>query len=181
MKLGTYERPKYWGVDGVIGDIYYYPDYTLFFRLKYNGSPSDKNWYYPKKAVNNQFWDWVGCYPGTMSEPKTWREPGIEGCIYYEPEYGYLRLKKDGNPSEHKWYFPSDGNSNEYWDFIDFRAGNPVDPKSWDVDEGQEGDYFYSSRLNSFFILKKMVSHLLLTGIFRKMDRIILIGTIWDL
>lgn len=43
MKLGTYERPKYWGVDGVIGDIYYYPDYTLFFRLKYNGSPSDKN------------------------------------------------------------------------------------------------------------------------------------------
>lgn len=116
-----------------------------------------------------------------MSEPKTWREPGIEGCIYYEPEYGYLRLKKDGNPSEHKWYFPSDGNSNEYWDFIDFRAGNPVDPKSWDVDEGQEGDYFYSARLNSFFIFKKMVSHLLLTGIFRKMDRIILIGTIWDL
>ncbi|NGE23734.1 1-phosphatidylinositol phosphodiesterase, partial [Klebsiella pneumoniae] len=56
---------------------------------------------------------------------------------------------------EHKWYFPSDGNSNEYWDFIDFRAGNPVVPKSWDVDEGQEGDYFYSARLNSFFILKK--------------------------
>ncbi len=30
-----------------------------------------------------------------------------------------------------------------------------MDPKSWDVDEGQEGDYFYSARLNSFFILKK--------------------------
>ncbi|WP_182116215.1 hypothetical protein [Morganella morganii] len=49
-------------------------------------------------------------------------------------------MKKDGNTNENKWYFPSDGNSNENWDFIDFRAGNPVDPKSWDVDEGKEGD-----------------------------------------
>lgn len=74
MKLGTYERPKYWGVDGVIGDIYYYPDYTLFFRLKYNGSPSDKNWYYPKKKSIISSGIGLGI-TRTMSEPKTWREP----------------------------------------------------------------------------------------------------------
>ncbi|MEM8388956.1 hypothetical protein Q4S18_19365, partial [Morganella morganii] len=75
MKLGTYERPKYWGVDGVIGDIYYYPDYTLFFRLKYNGSPSDKNWYYPKKEVKNQFSDTVGYKHGKKSEHTPWISP----------------------------------------------------------------------------------------------------------
>ncbi len=70
MKLGTYERPKYWGVDGVIGDIYYYPDYTLFFRLKYNGSPSDKNWYYPKKKSIISSGIGLGITPERCQSPK---------------------------------------------------------------------------------------------------------------
>ncbi|MBC3976002.1 phosphatidylinositol-specific phospholipase C [Morganella morganii] len=153
VKSGTFNRPKSWRSKGVAGDIYYYQGKGMFFKLKRDGNPSDNNWYFPTESESNRYWDWVGYFSGTMFEPKIWREYGVPGCIYYEEEYGYLRLKKEGNPSENKWYFPSGGKSNEYWDFISFKAGNPVEPKYWQ-DEGQKGDYYIDERNGNYFIFK---------------------------
>lgn len=44
-----------------------------------------------------------------MSEPKTWPEYGEVGSVYYESNYGYFRLKKEGSPFLNKWFFPDAG------------------------------------------------------------------------
>lgn len=178
-KKGTYNNPKSWYDEGKVGDIYYSQEKGFYFKIKVNGNPSEYNWYYPMMPEGNKYWDFAGYYSGTMSEPKTWSEYGIVGSIYYEYESGYLRLKKEGNPSANKWYFPDAGGSNEYWDFISRRAGTPADPKGWN-DEGKVGDYYFYPEHRFHFILKKMVNHLIIIGTIRQMVKIIPIGVIWD-
>lgn len=153
-KKGTYNNSKSWYDEGKISDIYYYQEKSLYFKIKRNGNPSKYNWHFPTMPEGNAFWDFVGYFSGTMSEPKTWSEYGMVGNVYYDVEYGYLRLKTEGNPSDHKWYYPGNGGSNEHWDFISWRAGTPADPKNWH-DEGQEGDYYYYPEYLCHLIFKK--------------------------
>lgn len=116
--ISSFTQPKNWVDSGAKGDIYYSKEYLSFFILQKDGNPSEHNWYFPTDEKDNDNWIYAGKNPGTMQQPKVWSEYGIEGCIYYEDKYGYLSLKTDGNPSEHNWYFPSDGTSNNRWDFI---------------------------------------------------------------
>lgn len=153
-KKGTYNNPKSWYDEGKVGDVYYYQELSFYFKIKYNGNPSEKNWYFPTSAEGNKFWDFIGYYAGTMSEPKIWSEYGAVGCVYYESDYGYLRLKKEGNLEDNKWYYPGNGGSNEHWDFISWRAGTPADPKFWH-DEGKEGDYYYYPEYFIHCVFKK--------------------------
>lgn len=93
-KKSTYNNPKSWYAEGEIGDIYYYQEYGLYFKIKHAGNPSKRNWYFPTATEGSDHWDFAGYFAGTMSEPKRWSEYGTPGCIYYSNEYGYFRFKK---------------------------------------------------------------------------------------
>lgn len=149
----TYNNPKLLGEEGEAGDIYYCQETGFYFKIKHDGNPREMNWCFPTEAEGNNYWDFAGNFPGTMTEPKEWSEYGTAGCIYYKPDYGYLRLKKSGNPSDNKWYFPENGCSNEWWDFISWRAGTPADPKTWH-DEGSAGDYYFHLEDPCYYVLK---------------------------
>lgn len=153
-KKSTYNNPKSWHDEGIVGDIYYHQEKGLYFRIKNNGNPSEENWYFPTVGEGNSYWDFAGYFAGTMSEPKTWSEYGMLWCIYYEAGYGYFSLKKEGNPEDNKWYFPKNGGSNEYWNFISRRAGTVTDPKVWN-DSGKVGDYYYYLKHKCIYMLKR--------------------------
>lgn len=153
-KKGTYNNPKSWYDEGTIGDIYYYQEKGFYFIIKNNGNPSEKNWYFPTVGEGNSYWNFAGYSAGTMSEPKTWSEYGMRYCVYYDAEYGYFSFNKEGNPEDNKWYFPSDGGTNENWLFICRRAGTVADPKVWN-DRGEAGDYYYDLKHKCIYMLKR--------------------------
>ncbi|WP_168385506.1 phosphatidylinositol-specific phospholipase C [Erwinia amylovora] len=150
---GTFTNPKRWADSGVKGDIYYNPANSLFYVFKKKGNPHKNKWYYPPGAEDNKNFLFGGKQTGTREQPKTWSEYGTSGCIYHGTEYGYMRLKMNGDPSRNKWYFPFNGESNSYWDFMGWKAGTFMDAKSYG-DDGVEGDIYYIPERNYFYSLK---------------------------
>ncbi|AUX72691.1 phosphatidylinositol-specific phospholipase C [Erwinia pyrifoliae] len=150
---GTYLNPKKWADKGVEGDIYYNPANSLYYVFKREGSPGDNKWYYPSGKEDNKYFLFGGMNAGTREQPKTWSEYGTSGCIYHKPEFGYMKLIMNGNPSRNKWYFPVNGESNSYWDFIGWKVGTFMDAKSYN-DDGEEGDIYYSPKWSYFYELR---------------------------
>ncbi|UIA89351.1 phosphatidylinositol-specific phospholipase C domain-containing protein [Erwinia tracheiphila] len=114
--IGSFTQPKNWVDSGEKGDIYYSKKDLSFFILKKDGNPSKHNWYFPADGTSNNRWDFIQWRVGIFTDPKQWGDSGAKGDIYYSKKYlSFFILKKDGNPSEHNWYFPTDGNDNDQW------------------------------------------------------------------
>ncbi|MFC4625079.1 phosphatidylinositol-specific phospholipase C domain-containing protein [Daeguia caeni] len=74
---GSYLNPRSWNEYGDAGDIYYYPSYYYYFKLKISGNPAIYNRYFPIKPENNDYWtfygglgtgvtDWMAAIPDNM-------------------------------------------------------------------------------------------------------------------
>ncbi|CCP05078.1 hypothetical protein BN440_0012 [Erwinia amylovora MR1] len=63
-------------------------------------------------------------------------------------------LQTEGRPSDKKWYYPPEGQSNYRWKFISREAGSFTAPKRL-TDEGIADEVYYSDEDKSFYILRK--------------------------
>ncbi|CCG85373.1 hypothetical protein [Erwinia piriflorinigrans] len=149
-----YLSPKKWNEFGFPGDIYINKKENKFFELKKEGLPSSHFWNFPGGARSDENWLYAGHHPGTLEQPKNWYEYGKSGSLYYDDEHGYFILKMDGRPSDHLWYFPHNGQSDEHWKFITLQAATFRTPRAW-YDHGVVGDVYMSAENDSFYILKK--------------------------
>lgn len=161
--------PKKWHEFGFPGDIYINKDGNKFFEFRREGIPANHFWRYPVDAMDNENWLYAGRNPGTVQQPKDWYEYGKAGSVYYDTNRGYFALKTDGRPSDHQWYFPSENQNDEHWEFITLQAGTFRTPRAWN-DNGVSGDVYFSVESDSYYILKKRVSHRVMVGISRRQE-----------
>jgi len=141
-RAGTFINPKSWSDEGSVGDIYvtftYNRDY--YYKLKQAGKPSSHYWHYPDPGQSDDIWTFAGYNPGTKERPKSWSEYGEKGC-YYSDYSGFFKLKAEGIPSEHIWYYPTDNKSNNIWEVHGVRLGTKRFPKDF-TDNGSTGDIY---------------------------------------
>ncbi|CAO95054.1 hypothetical protein [Erwinia tasmaniensis] len=151
---GSFESPKIRGDKGEAGEVYYSAENLSFYILRNKGAIARQGWNFPFVAMDDNNWIYAGQSRGTLDSLKSWNEYGKVGSLYYEKNHGYFILKTEGRPSEKKWLYPKNGESNDNWKFISLEAGTFNRPKQY-VAEGMAGEIYYSSEYNSFYILKK--------------------------
>ncbi|CAY73629.1 hypothetical protein [Erwinia pyrifoliae] len=153
LKMGSFIAPKHLYEEGIAGEVYHSDKNQPFYILKKAGKPSIEGWQFPPDEEDNANWICAGVNRGTPDSPKAWTDYGKVGSVYYQPEYGYLTLKNDGRPSDYHWTLPSEGKSNEYWEFISHQSGSFSTPKCQN-DKGTVGEIYYDDEKLSFYILK---------------------------
>lgn len=153
-EMGSFDAPKHLTDKGTVGEIYYNDKNKLFYAIKKEGTPATNGWFFPRAKADNAHWIYTGDNRGTLHSPKTWGEYGKQGAVYYSFKYGYLTLQTEGRPSDRRWYYPLNGQSDKHWKFISWEAGSWVSPKR-QSDEGVAGEVYYSDENQSFYILKK--------------------------
>lgn len=139
---------------GEPGDVFYDNESHKYFILRKEGIPQNHDWSYPLDGMDNDEWIYAGIHPGSLIQPKGWSEYGKAGSVYYGRKEGYAVLKKDGRPSDHNWYYPSDGVPNDNFyplklDIGDFRM--PFSPEK----AGVKGSVYLF--VKDYFILKKAI------------------------
>ncbi|CCP05084.1 hypothetical protein BN440_0018 [Erwinia amylovora MR1] len=127
-EMGSFDAPKHLTDKGTVGEIYYNDKNKLFYAFKKEGTPATNGWFFPRAKADNAHWIYTGDNRGTLHSPKTWGEYGEQGAVYYSFKYGYLTLQTEGRPSDNRWYYPLDGQSDKHWKFISWEAGSWVSP-----------------------------------------------------
>ncbi|WP_099350029.1 glucosyltransferase [Erwinia amylovora] len=152
--MGSFKNPKNYNVKGTVGEVYYDDKNQYLYILKSEGTPADNGWQFPSGKADNANWLYSGEHHGTLESPKAWHEYGKTGSVYHSFKYGYLILQTEGRPSDKKWYYPPEGQSDYRWKFISWEAGSFTAPKRL-TDEGIADEVYYSDEDRSFYILRK--------------------------
>ncbi|UWS29361.1 glucosyltransferase [Erwinia pyrifoliae] len=154
FEIGSFESPKLPDNEGLAGEVYYSIEEKTFYILRKDGKPSSHGWHFPSDEMDDGNWIYGGKNMGTLNSPKTWYDHGNTGSLYYEDGYGYLALKTNGRPSDHGWYFPYGGESDNHWTYISYAEGSFESPKGWGA-KGKQGEVYYSDGNKAYYILRK--------------------------
>lgn len=155
MLSGDFHSPKLFENDGKVGDIYYAPGESCFFRLKNAGVPGLRRWTYPRFGQSNENWEFINQRTGTYQNPKLMGDVGEPNEIYYCPVVNlYFIAKNHGVKSIECCPFPTDGGDNEHWIVAGSHQGSQAQPKNW-AEYGQPDSIYYKNGHGYFSLLKQ--------------------------